>query len=544
MNYLTIEQQFDLALDHNTSGTILVELAHAKKQGLEGSLDESYALRCYVASNPSAPTSLLRELADDDEFDVRYAVAANPSSPLDLIETFSKIDEMAEAVAGNPRCPQELLRAFSKTKDESIRESIAKNPNCPQEILAKWSKLKSEYIRGAVATNPSTPEGLLREFAADKEVHVRTMLALNSSCPTDLLLQLSVDENADVRQGVAESKNCPKTVLASLESDCDENVVRAVARNSNAPIEILERLSAHRNAEIRLAVGRNQACPESIRKLALTVPPCQFPDNNQLSQIIAPVQELTRLVEQARSEYPEHPFLHHPGIKDISFCVPAWQVRFFELPTPYADRSRSMLEGPFYTSAAFPWPRGDDSRFASPIVQIDLSEATRLRNIDYGDGLLQVFDADRDPFIRIVPRSEIRDDKLTPIPSVLERDYTGSFTEKYWLGNGGVVSQIIGYEEPVLSASVYAGDGMPAEDDPEIFHEIFSRMELLSENDVGIHMFGTFAPIQYRHSEFGGEVLMTLEDHCFTWGDSGCAQIFVHRNESGNPEFFIRWSCY
>lgn len=543
MNCLTLEQQFDLALDHNTSGTILEELAHAKKQGLEGSFDESYALRCYVASNPSAPISLLLELADDEEIDVRYAVASNPSIPLDLIEAFSKIDEMAEAVIGNPMCTQELLRSFAKTKDESLRELIAKNPNCPQEILRKWSKLKSEYIRGAVAINPSTPESLLWDFSTDKEVHVRTMLALNSSCPTDLLLELSADEDADVRQSVAESQNCPKTLLASLENDCDENVVRAVARNSTTPLEILERLSVHRNGEIRLAVASNPESPEALKQIARCVPACSYPVNHQLASLIEPVVELMNLVETATAQFPDHPFLQHPGLDDISYAAPAWNPKYFVLPTPYADRTRSMLEGPFFSNDNYPWPEGSDAEFASPIVQIDLSEISRLRDKDYGDGLLQVFIANTEFVIRVIPSFEVQLSKLTAIPSDLEDDYSGYFTEKYWLGDGAVVSQIIGYEEPTLSANVYSSDGAPDVQDPPVFHEIYSRMKSLCMNDAGIHMFGTFYPIQYKHSDVGGEVFMSLDScNCFNWGDCGNAQIFVHNNKDGSIGFSGQWS--
>lgn len=543
MNCLTLEQQFDLALDHNTSGTILEDLAHAKKQGLEGSFNESYALRCYVASNPSAPTSLLRELADDDEFDVQYAVASNPSCPLDLIQDFSKINEMAEALTSNPRCPQDLLRSFSKAKDESIRESIAKNPNCPQEILEKWSKLKSEYIRGAVASNPSAPESLLWNLSTDKESHVRTMLALNSSCPTELLLQLSEDEDSGVRQGVAESQNCPKIVLSSLEIDFDENVVRAVARNPNTPVETLERLSAHRNGEVRLAVASNPESPEALKQIARCVPACSYPVNHQLASLIEPVVELMNLVEGARAQYSDHPFMQHPGLVDIAYAAPAWNPKFFVIPTPFADRTRSMLEGPFFTNDNYPWPEGADADFASPVVQIDLSEISSLRDKDYGDGLLQVFIANSEFVIRVIPRFEVQHSKLTAIPSNIEDDYSGYFTEKYWLGDGAVVSQIIGYEEPSLSANVYSSDGGPNDQDPPIFNEIFSRMESLCMNDAGIHMFGTFYPIQYKHSDVGGEVFMSLDSgDVFNWGDCGNAQIFVHHQTDGAVEFSAQWS--
>lgn len=524
---LTIEQKLELALNPNTCDSVLEKLANEEIQGLPGSFDEGYALRVNVAANPNASLALLIKLAEDDEFDVRYQVARNPSIPVEMIESFAKNSQLLEAVASNLSCPESILRSLSKNREEGMRECVASNPNCPVEILEKWATLKNEGIRGVVAGNPSSPVELLNKLVSDNEPYVRMMLATNLACPVSLLAQLADDNETEVRRAVAGSKLCPIQILIKLKQDPEEFVVSAVAGNANTPLSVLKELAIHDSGIVRLSVASNPECPENLKTITRCVPACTFPDNHELASLMKPVVELMSLVEKARAQFPDHPFLQHPGLEDIAYASPAWNPKFFVLPTPYADRTRSMLEGPFLTSKNYPWPEGGDADFASPIVQIDLAEVTRLKGCDYGDGILQVFIADSEFHIRVIPRSEVDEGILAEIPSDLQDDYSGYFTNKYWLGDGAVVSQIVGYDEPVLSASVYSSDGVPDEQDPAIFSAIFSRMESLCLNDAGIHMFGTFNPIQYKHSDVGGEVLITLDsDACFCWGD--CGNVMTH----------------
>jgi hypothetical protein len=542
---LSFDQKLDLSFDPKTPSEILEVLANDEVQGAPGSYDENFALRRNVAGNPNAPIHLLKRLAGDDESEVRWEVAKNPSITQEMIEAFSKDEDYIAAVASNEKCPSETLQAFAKIKDDSVREAIAANPNCPLALIKKWAKLKDESIRACVSGNPSTPVEILESLAADDEASVRMMVACNPSCPAHLLVQLSEDDDSEVRRYVAQSECCSAEVLGKLEHDAEEAVVSAVAGNANTSIDVLERLAVHEFGKVRIAVANNPNCSAELRKQALTVPPCSFPDSDLLKDVMTPVLEIKSLIDKARSECPAHAFLNHHGIKDLDYCAPAWGLKLFDLPTQHADRTRSMLEGPFFTSEKYPWPSGGDTRYASPLVQMDLREISRLKGTDYGDGLLQVFSVDTNFEIRVIPREDVAIDQMTASIPEDESDLSGEFTHKYWLGYGGFVSQIIGYEDPVLSANVYASDGAPDDEDPEILKEIFSRMESLSLNDSGTHMFGTFYPIQYRHSEIGGEVLMALDsDLCYAWGDSGNAQIFVNRSQDGSLHFHAEWSCY
>ncbi len=539
---LNYEQKLELASSLDTASETLEALANDEEQGIAGNYDETFELRSVVASNPKISMNLLLKLLADDEFDVRVAAVKNPLIPQDLLYQLSEDGDLVNAVAQNPKCPTQLLEKLSKARDEELRCNIAANPNCPVTLLKKWAKLKDESIRGSVAINPSTPVEILELLASDEEASVRAALAGNPACPIELLVQLSEDAESDVRRYVAASDKCPAEVFASLENDPDPDVISQVASNSQTPQAILARLAAHDEGKVRVAVAQNPAVPPGLQKIALTIPPCCFPENDGLADVMEPVRELKNLVEQAKSEFPKHPFLRHHGLKDVDFCSPAWGLKIFDVPTQHADRTRSMLEGPFYTSDEYPWPSSDEGKYASPVVQIDLREVTKLKGIDYGDGLLQLFIADdaSNFEIRVIPRSDVNGNQMTPCPQGTEDQFSGYITGKYWLGYGGVVSQIVGYEEPVLSAHVDTSNGAPKDDDPDLFKEIFEKMESLSINASGTHMFGTFYPIQYRHSEVGGEILMALDsDHCYSWGDSGNAQIFVSRSQDGTANFHV-----
>lgn len=489
-----------LEVGHEQPPTAVSSSAEAKKEAsslIDSSL--SHEEKLALAKSPDMAAEILEALADDEEQRV----------PKRYQERF----ELRHAIARNANCSLQLLEKLHKFNNAVLRGNIARNPNCPLPLLKKWSVLKDENTRASVAMNPSSPVSLLEVLSRDDDNIVRWCLARNPACPVE--------------------------ILTGLGSDPCELVLRAVASNSHTPLAILEKLAAHSENDIRFAVAGNQACPVELQKVVITIPKCCFPTNDSLASVMEPVRELKRLIEKARSEFPDHPLLDDNGIKDIDFCAPAWCLKLFKIPTQYADRTRSMLEGPFFTSKKYPWPSGENTKYASPVVQLDLREVSILKKQDYGDGLLQVFLSDfYSGFdVRVIPRSDVVESQMTPFPEGGEDEFFRDLTPKYWLGNDGTVSQIIGYEEPVLSADVFVSRENK-DDDPAIFKDIFEKMQYLDMNASGAHMFGTFSAIQYRHSEMGGELLMALDDSS-VWSDTGNAQIFVDR---GAVDFSAMWA--
>lgn len=134
----------------------------------------------------------------------------------------------------------------------------------------------------------------------------------------------------------------------------------------------------------------------------------------------------------------------------FGFPVITKQLDVFDL-----DRCSSMISGPLYTSANFPWP--DQSRgHVEPLFQIDLEWAGQTGGIDVGDGLVQVWMDNSESKVRHIPRSEVDRDRLTPVPDNLALNIehniysyeAARLQEAVWETSG---HQVIGIGAPVLS---------------------------------------------------------------------------------------------
>jgi len=213
------------------------------------------------------------------------------------------------------------------------------------------------------------------------------------------------------------------------------------------------------------------------------------------------------------------------------------------------SRDQRYLELRLFTSSNYPWPEaGRKGKLAAPIVQINLAEISRLRNADYGDGLLQVFitDSYMGSIVRLIPKQEVRPELLT---NILAQDSNDFFDPDRCRCPSGCLDygayQIVGFEEPVLSSPDFYALYAPEDGDPELFKQIHREIMALEDGSDRFHMFGTFSQIQYSHSEdMESEVFMAMEsDLGYEWGDSGNAQIFFNRRDNGMHSFSFMWSC-
>ncbi|NLZ74066.1 MAG: HEAT repeat domain-containing protein, partial [Bacteroidales bacterium] len=91
-------------------------------------------------------TSILSELAKDEDKDVRIGVAKNPNTPV------------------------ESLEELAKDQDYWVRNGIAENPNTPVELLEQLGKDEEKFVRSGVAKNPNTPIELFKQLAKDESV--------------------------------------------------------------------------------------------------------------------------------------------------------------------------------------------------------------------------------------------------------------------------------------------------------------------------------------------------------------------------------------
>lgn len=525
-----IEQKFLLAEAGDTTPEIFESLANEKNiqlcdEAIRRNFYGEYPLRQAIANNSHCPVDILERLVTDTDAEVRIAAAGNTSLTPRMIVLLSNdaVESVQMSLAENPICPINILKKWAQNNDENWQSSIAINPACPQEILKELAQSKSINVRISLARNPSCPSEILDAFAKSKNVDIRASVAGNQSSPPKLIVKLSKDRHPFVRENVAMNPLCPIDILSILASDAD--------------------------SEVRLAVAENSATTKEVAKNAKEVPTTYFPNNSCLPEINKEISKIINCIKDAIDSFPGNSWITEEkncSFLDSEYMSPCWKLKILKLPASYVDRCRSMLAGPFFVSTKYPWPTRKDGAFATPITQIDLSEISRLRGQDYGDGLLQVFVLGlSDSFIRVIPRSDIKKRALLPMP-VCDESNVMDFTSApdVWWQQNGQISQIIGYEEPVLSASVSVNNKLN-KDSPESIKDLSKSLSRLNMNHSGFHMFGTFLPIQYSHKEVGKELFMALDsDYGYIWGDAGNAQIFCERDEGGKIEFSFDWSCY
>lgn len=240
----------------------------------------------------------------------------------------------------------------------------------------------------------------------------------------------------------------------------------------------------------------------------------------------------------------------------ISWCHP---IITKQVDASQISRLASMFCGPFFTSEGYPWPH-IDGRYAEPIVQINLNEIAAIAPIDFGTGMLQLW-ADEfstvDFFIRIIPRSEIFHENITPVPECIEGEYYGevrwgigmlawpedaypkrmSFAYKFsdvdrerlsW--PGGLQDKMGWVENELKDAGLL--------DKIQEFVSIFPYDHPATEP----HFFGSFDAIQYDPVDTDKTFLALEGEPCFEF-TGGNGQITYHVNESGEVKFGFNWSC-
>ena len=230
----------------------------------------------------------------------------------------------------------------------------------------------------------------------------------------------------------------------------------------------------------------------------------------------------------------------------------------------YSDRTSSMVSGPFYTSKKY-------SRDKSwmPIVQIELCKLTTLKNIKFGEGLLQIWypisadpDDPNNAVIVVIPKSEISPNLLTPWkffynPTPCEIDISpippewGSF---FWPEEcethviKGVVSRGIrcpdGYIKDKLQLlQQYISKKLNAKITEFIDICKFNKPSAPNGEIIELGLFGTFQfyseGIQpYNAGDVGMQCLLNM-----AWDSmGGQAQLFFYFNENGIIEYKFKES--
>lgn len=215
----------------------------------------------------------------------------------------------------------------------------------------------------------------------------------------------------------------------------------------------------------------------------------------------------------------------------------AWTLNTRRVKTAEANRKQSMLTGPFFACEEYPWPSYNGIPMAS-VVQLDLRVPSKLRQLPFGDGLLQVFirpDAGSWE-VRTIPRQVVDTAALSKLPTFDENQFSSASLE--WASDSGEFDEMVALSKPVISSTVWMPDNMPDELLP-----LVERMNGYAGNTDGPpYLFGTFDLIQYCPSERPPCLMCLCSDDNFNWGGDGSAQIFYEFSEKGT-EFTFEWAC-
>jgi ankyrin repeat protein len=419
---------------------------------------------------------------------------------------------------------------------------------------------RTPLIRAVILGNIAVVKDLLAQGAntdiRDKQLHSALSLAIKKN--RDDIAEILVSNGAEYSKAI-KAKTAPQ-LLKAIERGYLGNVWLGLRAGMPVPslsqiIEfgqprfiplLLQKGASYLGVEKHIDAGHRQVTSELFP--LLMAKPEHIDLGDDLQDSIKKTEEIVRLVRTIKEKYPDDLWMENYdyAYEDVEWAGPAWNLRILSVPADMADRRKSMLAGPFFTNEDFPWPKSltEDSpgKFASPVVQIDLGVISELRNMAFGDGTLQVFESNGGSIIRVIPKQVIETTVMTPVAPSSEDDLYFPLVPTEWL-SGGEVQHILGYEGPVFSCHAAEEDAF--DESPSEVKKLANLMkEVACQNDSGLHLFGTFYPVQYRASEKGAPVFLSLDsDHGYFWGDSGTAQVFYKMTNDG-PEFSFDWSCY
>lgn len=234
-------------------------------------------------------------------------------------------------------------------------------------------------------------------------------------------------------------------------------------------------------------------------------------------------------------------------IKTIELATEGFRPRWISRLTSEMDRTATMMAGPFFTSDEYPIPVTSDG-VMTPVMQVDLRDMLGLTPHDVGDGLFQLWcdvgwDARTRACIRVIPRSEVSNELMTPF------DHVGFAN----LGSGPIPEELVycaandtalvldGFESLGIQCQQGYLDAHASNIDPDLLSDVADDLYDFGqcvgvENDI--HFLGSFYPIQYSAAEVGDICFISLAP----WGSSGNAQVFFEGGIAESDRFFMRES--
>ena len=255
-------EQVALRVAHNRSATaaLLAEMANSRR----------WDLRYVAAWHPRMPRGALRRLAGDESDEVRTAVARAEAAPAPALEALASDPDVwvRATVASNPSAPQGVLEALLGDRFAAVRAAAAANESTPAALVAARARDRAIRVRCEVAARPVGAD-VLTVLAEDPKSKVRQAVAHNAHTPPEMLEQLAGDGCGEVRAAAGYHRDTPPVVLGALAGDHYWWVRDCVASNKSTPLRALSKLTSDEDPDVSFDAARNAAIgPRGLKTLA------------------------------------------------------------------------------------------------------------------------------------------------------------------------------------------------------------------------------------------------------------------------------------
>jgi hypothetical protein len=257
------------------------------------------------------------------------------------------------------------------------------------------------------------------------------------------------------------------------------------------------------------------------------------------------ISQLTQALETVpvkgrnKKKESKNQFLHN-----IELSAEGFHAVLTSTPVSQLDRTSSMLAGPFFTCAEYPIPLAAKGMML-PVVQLKLSEISKLSGLDFGESLLQLW---CDPtwgstsrgLVRVVPSADVNLQTLTPFEYEPhpEADNSPLPNELIFDPSAANVDVISGYESSGLQCQTNYFDVYSEDLSEEIYELIGDDLQQFKElinTDEKLHVLGSFYPIQYSAVDMGMNCLIAFP----SWGSSGNAQVLYELDKDSMAFSFV-----
>lgn len=108
-------------------------------------------------------------------------------------------DTMRRAEARHLTAATTVLAQLAGDDDADVRLAVAWYVGTPPATLKRLADDGAENVRVTVAWHPATPAETLAKLASDRAIDVRYAVAQHTMTPAETLARLASDEDADVR---------------------------------------------------------------------------------------------------------------------------------------------------------------------------------------------------------------------------------------------------------------------------------------------------------------------------------------------------------